>query len=84
MVSSDFGTRVEVGRPTTLSADELDWSTPPASGTGGIERYRRLSAETSGYLITADFDSFETTAKARQRFDVLVQDVESLISHHEA
>lgn len=83
VTSFDFGTRVEVGRPTTLSADQLDWSSPIASdlAEGRIERPRTLTAATAGHTINAEFDSFEATDKARPRFATLVREVERLLSN---
>jgi hypothetical protein len=74
---------VEVGRPTTLSADELEWDAPGSSDLDrrGGNRFRRLFAETPGYSIAAEFESVEAADNARQEFAELVRKVESLISN---
>lgn len=82
VVSSDFGTRVEVGRPATLSADELEWGTPSAGSIREShgDRFRVLSVETAGYSIGAEFESVDATDKARARFEALVHEVEALVA----
>ena len=42
------------------------------AGGGRIERPRTLTAETAGHTVSAEFDSFEASDKARPRFATLV------------
>jgi hypothetical protein len=81
VVSSESGTRVDVGRPGTLSADELDWgasSNEPGERRG--DGFRFLSTETSGYSIEAEFESVRAADRARPRFDQLVRAVLELVA----
>ncbi len=81
VVSSDFGTRVDVGGPSTLSADELEWG-PPSSRDAGPPRrkdYRRLSTKIVGYSISAEFETVAAADEARSQFDELVRKVENMV-----
>ncbi len=80
VVSSDFGTRVDVGRPATLSADELEWG-PPSSRDAGPRgnNFRRLATKIVGYSISAEFETVDAADKARSKFDDLVRNVESIV-----
>jgi hypothetical protein len=81
VVSSDFGTRVEVGRPATLSADELDWGARSSdTGASRGDQFRTMSAETGGYSIVAEFETVKAADEARSRFGELVRAVTALVS----
>jgi hypothetical protein len=73
---------VEVGRPTTLNADELEWDVPASSKLdhAAANRFRHLLANTAGYSIIAEFESVDAADKARPQFDQLVRRIASLIS----
>lgn len=80
VVSSDFGTRVDVGRPSTLSADELEWGPPSSTAPGPRgDNFRRLATEIVGYSIAAEFETVDAADKARLKFDELVRKVENLV-----
>jgi len=84
-ISSDFGTRVEVGRPTTLSADELMALTTSTPTEGGADApavpSRRLFATVIGYSIAAEFESEEAADKAQPQFEKLVLEIESAVQN---
>lgn len=80
-IVSKRGARVYVGRPTTLSAEEL-----AGLGNGGGNARdsgdaRRLTRTTMGYAITVEFESEEAADKARGSFDELVGIIEELVSN---
>ncbi len=81
--SPDFGTRVEVGRPTTLSADELaaGATAPSHSGDAPTIRSRRLSATVAGYSVAAEFESEDEAEQAQQKFEELVRKIKSTVQN---
>jgi hypothetical protein len=81
--SAEFGSRVDVGRPTTLSADDLmsKTSAPGDSAGPGRVSSRFLSASAAGYSVSAEFDSEEAADDARWQFDQLVREITGLVSN---
>src|SRR5258706_5621585 len=81
--SAESGTREEVGRPTTLSTDELEWGGPRSSRVvpTGEHRFRHLVAETAGYSISVEYESVESADNARPEFEKLVRKLEILLSN---
>ena len=80
-IASRRGTRVYVGRPTTLSAEELAGrANGEASGRDSLDA-RRLTKTIVGYSIMVEFESPEAADKARGSFDELVDIVEEMVSN---
>jgi hypothetical protein len=80
-VVSKRGTRVYVGRPTTLSAEELaGLGNRDASAVDAVEA-RRLTKTITGYAITAEFESKGAADKARGSFEELVDIIEELVTN---
>ena len=80
-IVSKRGTGVYVGRPTTLSAEELAGR---GGGDGAGQKSldaRRLTKTIVGYAITAEFESADAADKARASFDELVDIVEEMVSN---
>ncbi len=75
-VESKRGTRVYVGRPTTLSAEEL--AGQGSSGDGA--RTRRLTKNTYSCSVTAEFETAEAAENASGSFEELVDIVAELVA----
>jgi hypothetical protein len=73
-IVSKRGTRVDVGRPTTLSAGEL-----AGQEQGGARR--QLTKTTLGYAITVEFESVEACVQAQGPFEDLVGIIEEMVSN---
>ena len=82
VVSLDAGTRVDVGRPTTLSADNLAAGKPAGIDLLHPERLssRFLFATAGGYAVAAEFESEEAAENAQWQFDALVHAITMLVS----
>jgi hypothetical protein len=79
--SLDSGSRVDVGRPSTLTAEELMEGSSAQAELGA----RRLEATVpAGYAISADFDSEEAAENARAQFEELVLDVAQAVTDPES
>ena len=73
------GAHVYVGRPTTLSAEELAGART-AQAEDAVEA-RRLTKTTIGYSITAEFESEAAAQRARESFEELVGFIEELVTN---
>jgi hypothetical protein len=78
---SERGARVYVGRPTTLSAEQLGGRKRGDKNAGEADDARRLTKTTIGYAITVEFDSEEAANKARGSFEDLVGIIDEMVSN---
>jgi hypothetical protein len=80
MVVSKRGARVFVGRPMTLSAEQLAGS-QGAEHAGDDAEARRLTKSIVGYAVTVEFESQAAADKARGSFEELVDIIEQMVSN---
>jgi hypothetical protein len=80
-IESKRGTRVYVGRPTTLSAEELVGRARGDERQAKAEDLRRLTKTTLGWNITVEFESQQEADQARGSFEDLVDIIEELVSN---
>lgn len=82
VASLDAGSRVDVGRPATLTEEDLAAGKPAGIDLMNPESLssRFLFATASGYAVGAEFDSERDAQKAQARFDQLVGDIKTLVT----
>lgn len=80
-IESKRGTRVYVGRPTTLSAEELVGRARGDDHAVKSADLRRLTKTTLGWNVTVEFESAKEAEEARGSFEELVDIIEELVSN---
>ena len=76
---SEHGARVFVGRPTTLSADQLAEARAGDANARQEAERRRLVKAGVGWVLTVEFESAEAAARARGSFEELVDIIDELV-----
>lgn len=82
VASLDAGSRVDVGRPSTLTAEDLAAGKPAGIDLMNPQSLSRrfLFATASGYAVGAEFETDGDAAKHQTRFDELVQEIQTLVT----
>jgi hypothetical protein len=85
VASLDAGSRVDVGRPSTLTEEDLALGKPAGIDLMNPQSLseRFLFATASGYAVGAEFESEREARDAQSRFDALVGDIKTLVTDDE-